>query len=45
MFSDSNHVSRDCYCKYGARPNGRVAKGKAENTALAVKHGRLNVEL
>ncbi|XP_042886753.1 uncharacterized protein LOC122262710 [Penaeus japonicus] len=40
----SNHVSRDCYYKYGARPKDKVAKGKGENTAaFAAKHGRLNV--
>ncbi|XP_042878233.1 uncharacterized protein LOC122257193 [Penaeus japonicus] len=40
----SNHVSRDCYYKYSARPKDKVAKGKGENTAaFANKHGRLNV--
>jgi len=40
----SNHMSRDCYYKYGARPKDRSMKGKGESmAAFAAKHGRLNV--
>ncbi|XP_069971510.1 uncharacterized protein [Penaeus vannamei] len=40
----SNHLSRDCFYKYGAKPKDRSAKGKGESmAAFAAKHGRLNV--